>query len=179
MQAKATLKKLGQGQIEEVLVQEYLNGIRNDVVQLIGAKSIVRQAGSCYESNFAETVNYFHSTWQSCHGEKRFNKKRNASSAARQQPDGGGNTSDKRRRYNDQNFKPENKSYPRDEWFALTKGQQDAVRSLRTEAKQQRDAQRVVAAALSNNPDRANSSGNHLPPPDQAGNQFGRKAHQQ
>lgn len=68
--AKAALEKLKQSLGEEVCVQEHSTGISDDVIQLIGAKSVVRQAGSQFEEDFEATMNFFHSTWQSCNGTK-------------------------------------------------------------------------------------------------------------
>ena len=194
--AKATLEKLKQSLDEEVYVQEYLTGISDDILQLIGAKSIVRQNGSRFEKDYEATMNFFHSTWQSCNGSKGFNRKRNASAAHsagngnHRAGNGGADGDTKRRRNNsNQSFKPEAKSYPKEVWFKLSKDQREAVIKLRKEARQQRrerESQRLVAAAMANNQTNQgqaemakelNSDQNQKQ--DQAGNQFGRHAHQQ
>ena len=149
----------------------------------------VRAAGSEYENDYQKTVNFMHSTWQNCNGTKGYNRKRGASSAYKGQPDNGGGNDTKRRRHNP-NFKPEAKSYPKEEWFKLSKDQRDAVIKLRKEARQQRknqadsDSQRLVAAAMANSQDKQVQMAKAVtfepdPRQDQAGNQFGRHAHQQ
>ena len=177
--AKATLEKLHEPLAEKVCVQECLTGVSDDIIQLIGAKSIVRQDGSQFEKDFEATMNFFHSTWQSCDGTKGHNGKRNASSTHQGQPGDG-----KRRKHNP-NFKPEAKSYPKEEWLKLSKEQRDAVIKLWKEAKQKKKAEleskRIVAAATAN--EQAGSAEGVAFEPDQrqdqAGNQFGRHAHQQ
>jgi len=186
--AKATLEKLNEPLAEKVYVQEYLTGISDDIIQLIGAKSIVRQDGSPFEKDYEATMNFFHSTWQSCNGTKGYNRKRNASSAYKGQPSNG----DNKRRKGNPNFKPEAKSYPKEEWFKLSKDQKDAVIKLRKEARQQKrdqassKSQRNVAAAKTkgqaNQEQAETAKGVTFEPEqrnDQAGNQFGRHAHQQ
>ena len=76
---KETLEKLNQGLDDEVLVQEHLTGMSNDVIQLTGSKSVVRAARSPCEKDFEASMNFFHSTWQSCNGSKGHNKQRNTS----------------------------------------------------------------------------------------------------
>ena len=134
-------------------------------------------------------MNFFHSTWQSCNRTKGYNRKRNTSSTYQGQPNGGGNG--KRRKHNP-NFKPEAKSYPKEEWFKSSKDQRDAAIKLRKEPRQKKknqaelESKRIVAAAAVNG-----GSGQEQVEmakavafetdqrQDQAGNQFGRNAHQQ
>ena len=189
--AKAVLEKLNEPLAEKVCVQEYLTGFSDDIIQLIGAKSIVRQNGSQFEKDYEATMNFFHSTWQSCNGSKGCNRKRSASSAYKGQPYGGGNGGiDTKRQRHNPNFKPEAKSYSKEEWFKLTKDQRDAVIKLWKEARQQRksqansDSQRIVAAAMANMQDNQLKLAKAVAVEtdqrqDQAGNQFGRHAHQQ
>ena len=131
-------------------------------------------------------MNFFHSTWQSCNGSKGHNEKRNASSTHKGQPsDNGGNE----RRKNNPDFVPEAKSCGKDEWFLLMKEQQEAVRALRRQAEQKKkqallDSKEVVAAVTANavpedQADGAKTASFEPERQDQAGNQFGRHAHQQ
>lgn len=180
--AKATLEKLHEPLAKKVCVQECLTGIGDDIIQLIGAKSAVQQDGSQFEKDFEATMNFFHSTWQSCNGTKGYNRKRNASSACKGQPGTGG---DGKRKKCNPNFKPETKSCPKEEWFKLSKDQKDAAIKLRKEAGQQRrnqansESQRIVAAAMAKGQANQEQASESDQGKDKAGNQFGRHAHQQ
>ena len=124
---------------------------KRHIIQLIGAKSAVQQDGSQFEEDCEATMNFFHSTWQSCNGSKGYNKKRNALSTHKGQQGNGGDT--KRKKPNP-NFKPKAKSHPKEEWFELSKEQRDAVIKLRKEARQKKkdqadsECKRIVAAAI-------------------------------
>ena len=111
--------------------------------------------------------------------------------ACRGQHDGGndGGGSDTKRQKHDPNFKLEAKSCPREEWFKLSEDQRDAVIKLRGEAKRKKKAamksKRGVAAATANAVPKGQVGGSKAVTfepdqrQDQAGNQFGRHAHQQ
>ena len=89
------------------------------------------------------------------------------------------------------NFKPEAKSHPKEEWFKLSKDQRDAVIKLCKEARQKRrnqansKSQRIVAAVIADGQakqepvEAAKAVSFESGRQDQAGNQFGRHAHQE
>ena len=159
-----------------------MTGISDDIVKLIGAKNIVRQAGSQCKKDLEATMNFFHMTWQSCNGSKGYNRKQNTSSAHKGQPSNGSAGGGKRWKC-DPNFTPQAKSHPKEEWFALSTS---LGARLDEEEETTLESIRVVAAVIADiEPEQAQArtakgvSFELDQRQDQAGNQFGRHAHQQ
>ena len=127
-------------------------------------------------------MNFFHMTWQSCNGSKGYNRKQNTSSAHKGQPSNGSAGGGKRWKC-DPNFTPQAKSHPKEEWFALSTS---LGARLDEEEETTLESIRVVAAVIADiEPEQAQArtakgvSFELDQRQDQAGNQFGRHAHQQ
>lgn len=153
--AKATLETVNQKMSDQMLVQECLKGISDDILVPTGVKSNIRVAGGPHENDCHAAVGCMQSAWQASAASKSYNRKRVTSSTTGNQRgsngngghrNGGRNDGGKRHKSN-QSFKPENRTCPKQEWFAPSKDQRDAVIKLRKETKSKKQEAKATAEA--------------------------------